>query len=71
VGGSLTGANGIWLNAFVDYLKAKDMTDNFFWCLNPDSGDTGGLLEDDWVTPAPGKFELLARLVPNPTKLSF
>ncbi|MCX7009832.1 MAG: hypothetical protein NTY53_21760, partial [Kiritimatiellaeota bacterium] len=21
-----------------------------FWCLNPDSGDTGGILNDDWTT---------------------
>ena len=21
-----------------------------FWCLNPDSGDTGGILQYDWIT---------------------
>ncbi|HCP73827.1 MAG TPA: hypothetical protein DIU08_04210, partial [Ktedonobacter sp.] len=21
-----------------------------FWCWNPDSGDTGGILNDDWTT---------------------
>jgi hypothetical protein len=43
------------------------MTDNFFWCLNPDSGDTGGLLADDWITPDITKLNLLAGLVPNPS----
>jgi len=50
-GGSLAGKNGVWMNAFVDYLIARDITDNFFWCVNPNSGDTGGLLENDWITP--------------------
>lgn len=68
-GGSTDGQNGVWLNAFVNYLKAKDMTDNFFWCVNPNSGDTGGLLNYDWMTPDNKKLEFLAKLVPNPTKI--
>jgi len=70
-GGPLSGASGVWLNAFVDYLVARNITDTFFWCLNPDSGDTGGLLGYDWVTPDQPKFDLLARLVPNPSKFTF
>jgi len=66
-GGSVDGKNGIWLKAFIDYLKQKKMTDNFFWCLNPNSGDTGGLLEYDWITPVKSKLDLLETLVPNPT----
>lgn len=41
-GGIYSGQDGIWMDAIVDYLKGKDLTDQFFWCLNPDSGDTGG-----------------------------
>lgn len=33
-----------------------------FWSLNPNSGDTGGLLMDDWVTVQSGKLALLDTL---------
>jgi len=70
-GGTTTGANGVWMNAFVDYLLSRNITDTFFWCLNPDSGDTGGLLGYDWITPDQAKFDLLARLVQNPSTFKF
>lgn len=39
-------------------------------CIHPQqSGDTGGLLEDDWVTPVRPKLDLLARLQPDPSFL--
>lgn len=38
-------------------------------CYNPDSGDTGGLVDEDWVTPIEPKLELLAKVQPNPTKV--
>jgi hypothetical protein len=44
-GGHYTGSNQAWLEAMATYLLAKGMTDQFFWCLNPNSGDTGGLLQ--------------------------
>jgi endoglucanase len=50
-------------------LKEEDIP-QFFWCLNPDSGDTGGLLEDDWKTPVAIKLNLLQTLVPHPTSFS-
>ena len=34
----------------------------FWYCLNPNSDDTGGLLEDDWVTPDDLKLRILASL---------
>jgi endoglucanase len=43
-GGQLANPDGTWLNAFVTYLLARDLTSQFFWCLNPDSGDTGNPL---------------------------
>jgi hypothetical protein len=44
-GGHYTGSNQVWLEAMGNYLLSKRMTDQFFWCLNPNSGDTGGLLQ--------------------------
>jgi endoglucanase len=68
-GGSTKDKNGIWLNAYVSYLKSKDMTDNFVWCLNPNSGDTGGLVGNDWITPDLAKLNLLASLVSTPSNV--
>jgi hypothetical protein len=36
-----------------------------FWCLNPNSGDTGGLLDNDWVTPVQWKLNLLKPYMAN------
>jgi endoglucanase len=47
-GGFYTGDDRIWQDAFVEYLSGKDAPGFFYWCLNPNSGDTGGLLQDDW-----------------------
>ncbi|WP_405645428.1 cellulase family glycosylhydrolase [Streptomyces sp. NBC_00019] len=44
-----------WLAALVDYLRPTSTygSDSFhwtFWSWNPNSGDTGGILKDDWQT---------------------
>jgi len=69
-GGQLQDPDETWLNAFVSYLLQRGLTSQFFWCLNPDSGDTGGLLNNDWITPVTGKLTLLAKLDPNPASFS-
>lgn len=39
-----------WLTSLVNYLGTGASGINWtFWCWNPDSGDTGGLLQDDWT----------------------
>ncbi|SRR6266498_559705 len=37
-----------WFQKFLGYIQAKHLNWTF-WSLNPDSGDTGGLLLDDWL----------------------
>lgn len=44
-----------WLKALADYLRPTGRygADSFswtFWSWNPNSGDTGGILKDDWTT---------------------
>jgi endoglucanase len=51
-----------WQDALVTYLKEKGMTSVFYWTWNPNSGDTGGILQDDWKTVWPDKVALLQRL---------
>lgn len=48
-----------WQQEFATYLEAQAM-DFIYWCVNPNSGDTEGLLGDDWKTPRADKLHLLA-----------
>ncbi len=45
---------------WVNYMKNKHICDSFYWSWNPNSGDTGGILQDDWLTPWPIKMNLLS-----------
>lgn len=60
----------VWQKAVFEYLAKNDI-DFFYWCLNANSADTKGLLEDDWVTPVQTKLDLLKKTSPNPTKFDF
>jgi len=57
-----TSTEGIWQNKLVDYIKANDLYWTY-WCLNPNSGDTGGLLLDDWQTWNAPKQMMLDRII--------
>ncbi len=50
-----------WQNAFVDYLLSKGIRSSFYWCYTPNSGDTGGIL-DDALAVRQDKMQLVARL---------
>lgn len=58
-----------YLNGDFDGDGSTDLTGSelgfsfAYWALNPNSGDTGGLLQDDWETLQTGKLALLAPLV--------
>jgi endoglucanase len=62
-GGVYTGQDKIWQDAFVEYLLVNEARSFFYWCLNPNSGDTGGLLNSDWRTVNEEKHALLQRLM--------
>lgn len=51
------GKAGIWFDSFLKYM-GKDYSWTF-WCLNPNSGDTGGVLKYDWVSPEQWKLDKL------------
>jgi endoglucanase len=51
-------AEGIWQRSLVTYLQSNGF-DYTYWCWNPNSGDTGGVLEDDWTTLDPAKLAVL------------
>ncbi|MFE2015987.1 cellulase family glycosylhydrolase [Streptomyces sp. NPDC059491] len=52
------GPNQKWMTALRD-LVAENRIHQTFWCLNPNSGDTGGLLLNDWATWDEAKYALL------------
>jgi endoglucanase len=60
-GGRYQGKDAVWQNALVDFLVKKGICNSFYWSWNPNSGDTGGILQDDWRTLRQDKVELLGR----------
>ncbi len=50
---------GIWQRTLISYLRNHNLS-YFYWTLNPNSGDTGGLLLDDWQSVDPDKYALLS-----------
>jgi endoglucanase len=49
-------------NALVDYMIAKNIQSSFYWSWNPNSTDTGGILQEDWTNVWSDKVALLHRL---------
>lgn len=70
-GGQYTGQDRIWLDRFVQYLQERGIRVWFYWALNPNSGDTGGILKEDWRTPVAEKLDLLRRLMSAPSGQAF
>lgn len=48
----------IWLQSLTNYLKQTGIS-WMFWSFNPNSGDTGGILMDDWKSVRQDKLEYL------------
>ncbi|EHI99454.1 glycoside hydrolase family 5 [Clostridium sp. DL-VIII] len=58
-GGQMDGGdNQKWMQALADTIKENNMS-HTFWCLNPNSGDTGGILEYDFKTVDTQKLALV------------
>ncbi|ABX41541.1 glycoside hydrolase family 5 protein [Lachnoclostridium phytofermentans] len=52
------GKNQKWMTLLRDYI-VNNRIHHTFWCINPNSGDTGGLLGYDWQTWDEAKYALL------------
>ncbi|MDF2802719.1 MAG: Cellulase [Anaerocolumna sp.] len=52
------GKNQKWMTLLRDYMITNRIH-HTFWCINPNSGDTGGLLTYDWKTWDEAKYALL------------
>jgi endoglucanase len=69
--GGKTSIDMDWMNNFISYLIDKEIHNNFFWSLGPNSGDVGGLLLDNWTDVDQFKINLLQQLQGNPTRFNF
>jgi endoglucanase len=62
---------GQWQRALMEYMKQGGI-DYTYWSWNPNSGDTGGVLNNDWTTVDQDKLRMLqtyqAPLPPLPPK---
>ena len=50
-----------WLQTFQKYIRRNKLS-WVFWSLNPNSGDTGGLLLDNWISVHQKKQEILKQI---------
>jgi endoglucanase len=51
-----------WQNTIIDYFINKKICNTFYWSFNPNSKDTGGILNDDWLSVNMDKLNNLGRL---------
>lgn len=61
-GGYMTEPNITWMTYMRELIK-KYHLNHTFWCLNANSGDTGGLLKDDFVTWDDEKYEFVKEVL--------
>lgn len=71
IGGINGGADYVWHQNILAYLKSRSIQNFYYWCLNPNSKDTGGLLGWDWTTVDKSKIDFCYNLQSNSTFISF
>ena len=64
--GNALASDKVWQDAFVIYLSQHNICSSFYWTWNPNSGDTGGVLQDNWVSTWGSKVALLQKYWNSP-----
>ena len=49
----------VFQDSLISYLETRGIYNLFYWAWNANSGDTGGILQDDWKTVRDDKMALL------------
>ncbi len=63
--------DSVWMPALLNYVQSLGMSWTY-WSLNPNSGDTKGLLLDDWTSIDHVRYDVIHPfLVPGPTPTKF
>lgn len=60
--GDTSTVEGRWFDQFADFLASKRISWTY-WSWNPNSGDTGGILDNDWRTVIARKQDRLVQLM--------
>lgn len=58
-GGRMDGGDNQKWMGYLRNIIAQYKLNHTFWCVNPNSGDTGGILLDDWKTVDSAKYNLV------------
>ena len=61
-GGFMEGDTLKWMNCLRQLIDEKKLS-HTFWCFNANSGDTGGLVKDDFKTWDVDKYELVKKVL--------
>jgi len=61
-GGFMEGDTLKWMNCLRQLIDEKKLN-HTFWCFNANSGDTGGLVKDDFKTWDEDKYELVKKVL--------
>ncbi|KAL1525711.1 hypothetical protein AB1Y20_020556 [Prymnesium parvum] len=61
MGGFYQGKDKTWQDWAFEYMQEHGIG-LFYFCLNPDSADTGGILSSDWTTPNAEKLNALSKM---------
>jgi endoglucanase len=61
MGGNYQDEDQDWQDEAMRFF-AQEKVGLFYFCLNPTSVDTGGILQDDWTSPVTAKLNLLSTL---------
>jgi len=62
-GGTYKGLDRSWQDEFSKWLIRKRIYNFFYWCLNPESRDTGGIFLNDWKTVNWEKMRMIYKLI--------
>ena len=71
IGGWFIDDDAVWHLHISNYLKKRNIRNIFYWALNPDSHDTGGLLYNNWWTVDTQKISFQEGLQPSPSEFTF
>jgi endoglucanase len=58
-GGKMDGGDNQRYMGYLANTITTNKLNHTFWCVNPNSGDTGGILLDDWATVDTAKYNLV------------
>lgn len=61
-GGFMTEPNLTWMTYLRQYIK-ENQINHTFWCFNANSGDTGGLVKDDFTTWDSDKYDFVKEVL--------